>query len=638
MSYQKSAIFQKTLLASAIAAALCTVPTVLYAAENEVEEAVEEKEADEEIVVSGSRIKRKEFSGATPIQVIKGQVARESGLIDTVELLQSVNAATGTQIDNTFTQFVLDNGPGSAQLNLRGLGATRTLIMVNSKRMSPGGVGGAPVSPDISTIPSIMIDRAEIVLDGASSVYGSDAVAGVVNIITRKDFDGIELGLDSVYTQDGGGAQSTLSVAWGDTYDKGSIGFGLEYYDRSVLRLDDRDFTNRCDRYLQIDENGVIRGDDLSLLAGTTINDCKLSTVNRLFVDGPVWGNIWATPGTTNIGIPGFSETGIGANTPLAGLNPTINPVTGIIDPDGNGLTEVDLKNSFFNYNGSARERAGDLISPVQRTNFYGYGDYNFGGEGNTTGYFELHYNKRESEIFSPGSTIFPEVSANNPFNPCNQETVDGTPGGQRINPDGANCYGFFGGANLGSQAVTPIIPVVGDRDFTSVELKQLQTTIGVKGDLPGWSSEGAFNNWSYDAYVSYSRADGTNERAGILEPQLLNSLNTSRRLPDGSVECDPLADGVACVPINMFAASLYQPGGGTFATEAERDYVFGVSSFDTVVEQTIVNAVIQGDLARLPWNDQSVPLVFGVEYRKDEIDSIPNAVARTGSLIATFQ
>ena len=161
-------------------------------------------------------------------------------MIDPVELLQSANSATGSQVDSTFTAFVLDNGPGSAQVSLRGLDPTRTLFLVNTKRVAPGGVGGAPVSPDISTIPSIMIDRIEIVLDGASSVYGSDAVAGVTNVIMRKDFDGLELEVNGQYSQDGGGAQSQISMAWGNTFDRGTFGIGLEHFNRSVLRLDDR--------------------------------------------------------------------------------------------------------------------------------------------------------------------------------------------------------------------------------------------------------------------------------------------------------------------------------------------------------------------------------------------------------------
>ena len=187
----------------------------VFAAENETDESAIDDEVIEEVVVTGSRIKRDEYSSASPIQIIDGQGARELGLIDTASLLQSATQATGTQIDNTFTAYVLDNGPGSAQVNLRGLGAQRVLLLLNSKRLAPGGVGGAPTSPDISTIPNIMIDRIEYLLDGASSIYGSDAVAGVANVIMRTDFDGIDFEGQIVNTDATGGDEKDAGYCMG---------------------------------------------------------------------------------------------------------------------------------------------------------------------------------------------------------------------------------------------------------------------------------------------------------------------------------------------------------------------------------------------------------------------------------------
>ena len=152
----------------------------------------------EEVVVTGSRIRRDEFNTISPVQIIMGTRSRELGTMDTAGLIQGATAASGVQIDNTFNAFVLDNGPGAANVNLRGLDPTRTLLLVNSRRMSPAGVGGAPTAPDLNSIPSIMIDRVELLNDGASSVYGSDAVAGVVNVLMRQQFDGLEFEADYV--------------------------------------------------------------------------------------------------------------------------------------------------------------------------------------------------------------------------------------------------------------------------------------------------------------------------------------------------------------------------------------------------------------------------------------------------------
>ena len=105
----------------------------VFAAENETDESAIDDQVIDEVVVTGSRIKRDEYSSASPIQIIDGQGARELGLIDTASLLQSATQATGTQIDNTFTVYVLDNGPGSSQVNLRGLGARTSTSAVKQQ-------------------------------------------------------------------------------------------------------------------------------------------------------------------------------------------------------------------------------------------------------------------------------------------------------------------------------------------------------------------------------------------------------------------------------------------------------------------------------------------------------------------------
>ena len=589
----------------------------------------------EEVVVTGSRIRRNEFNTISPVQIIMGARSRELGTMDAAGLIQNSTAASGVQIDNTFNAFVLDNGPGAANVNLRGLDPTRTLLLVNSRRMSPAGVGGAPTAPDLNSIPSIMIDRVELLNDGSSSVYGSDAVAGVVNVLMRQQFDGFEFEADYVLPEVSDGEEFVLSAAWGRDFDRGSFGLGAEYYDRSNLRLADRKHTRECERYFQIDERGQIRSDDVDVvrdLPGTSLNSCTWSGINRIFLNAHPFGSVYYTPGRTNVGIPNFSELSV--STGLTGFNPTaINPIdtdgdgvpdTGLIDPDRNGMLEVDIKDPFYNFNGSKRDRAGDYLAGLKRFNLYSFANYELQDANNTSVFFELLYNHRESEIFSPGAAIFPTVPASNPYNPCNQQA-----------PGGVNCWGFFvhpvfGPFNLGNVAVDPIIMVRGDRDGVAVEQDQIRAVAGLQGDLP-WGA-----TWSYETFGSYSWSNGKESRQGILGPQLSLSLNTSRIDPNtGNIVCGDGTDG--CVPVNLFADSLYREGGGDFATQAERDYLFGERSFDTVFEQWVFGLIVQGDIARLPWNDIAVPLVAGVEYRKDEVDSQPNDVARDGLFYGYF-
>ena len=170
-----------------VLAALCVAlsPAALAQedAEDEDEEAAAVEQADdevEEVIVTGSRLKRSTYTSVSPLQIITGEVSREAGLIDAGEILQESTAAGGVQIDLTFQGFVLDNGPGAVTVDLRGLGADRTLVLINGRRMAPAGVEGAPSSPDLGLIPGLLVQQYDQLLDGASSVYGSDAIAGVV--------------------------------------------------------------------------------------------------------------------------------------------------------------------------------------------------------------------------------------------------------------------------------------------------------------------------------------------------------------------------------------------------------------------------------------------------------------------------
>lgn len=595
----------------------------------EADEANQPVRADvEEIIVTGSRIRRDEFSSASPLQIIDGIKSREVGLVDTTALLQSASQATGYQIDNTFTSFVLDNGPGSAQVNLRGLGAERVLLLLNSRRLAPGGVGGAPTSPDISTIPNIMIDRVEYLLDGASSIYGSDAVSGVANVIMRKDFEGFEIEGQIIQPDSRGGEETQFGAAFGTTGDNWSFGVAGEVYDRERVRYRDREYTAECDRYIHETETGEILNIHNGLVPGTTDSPCKLNTINRVFIGALPFGNVWFTDGESNIGVPNFSETEIGVG--FGSFNPTINDIdidgdgvadTGLIDPDGNGRTEVDLQTDAYNFNGSERYLDGDLLSGTRRYNLFAYGEYDLANEGNTTLYGEFLWSRRETQVFSPGAPIFPDVPADNPYNICNQNS-----------PFGANCTGFFGGLNFGNLGTIPIVMIRGDRDFNDVEIDQYRFVGGVTGDLPSWQNDSGFGNWAYDAYITYSTSEGTDAQRGILEAELTTSLANSQFDADGNIVCE------GCVPVNMFAPSIYTPGGGTFATQAETDYLFGDRTFVTEVDQTVISGVLQGDLFELPWNNTTVPLVAGIEWRRDEINSIPNNVAADGLLIAFFK
>jgi len=283
------------------------------AQENTVEDAeVQIQEADEgddteEVVVTGSRLRKNAFTSISPLQVISTEASREVGLIDPASILQESTQSAGQQIDLTFQGFVLDNGPGASTAALRGLGAGRTLILINGRRVAPSGVEGAPSAPDLNLIPSGLVQRFDILSDGASSVYGSDAVAGVINVLLKKDFDGLELELNTSIPEQSNGIENTFTASYGKNFDRGFFGVGLEYEQSDEVTFADREWLDECDQHLEIDQAGNRRnvGFDDQFFNGQGPSPCKRSGLAGRFIVGPGlafggFGSIYYTPGQGN--------------------------------------------------------------------------------------------------------------------------------------------------------------------------------------------------------------------------------------------------------------------------------------------------------------------------------------------------
>src|SRR5439155_4593224 len=136
-----------------------------------------------------------EFTSPDPVTRIDPTIAKRSGQLDTAEMLQSSPIAAGsTQITSALSSnFVTNGGPGSETIDLRGLGANRTLVLLNGRRAGPAGTRGGVSSFDLNVLPQSIVQLIDLLKTGASSVYGSDAVAGVVNLVTKTDFNGLEV-------------------------------------------------------------------------------------------------------------------------------------------------------------------------------------------------------------------------------------------------------------------------------------------------------------------------------------------------------------------------------------------------------------------------------------------------------------
>lgn len=575
----KKKLFATTLLAG-VAGGLWAGAAIAQEADGEevtvIEEVDEEDEARQErIVVTGSRIARDEFSSASPLQVVDGEVARDLGLIDAADLLGQTTVVQGQQTTtgvSTSAGVVTLNGPGSATASLRGLDPGRTLVLINGRRLAPAGVRGTPSAPDLNLIPGSLVDRVDVLLDGASSVYGSDAVAGVVNYILRTDFDGLQL--DAFVTdpemQGNGGQQQVYSATFGVSNDRGFMSFAAEYSKSQGFR--GTQFGSFYEPYANGCRTAYQRG-----ASGTIYENCGLS-----FGEGSVTG--------TSFGFLGYE---LGAQTP--GL------------PDGfvilNPFAELELLNPdnrqgqlLLNY----PEFLDANIAPnFQRLTLFTAGEYDLGLYGNMTAYYEGSHAIRETVNNSSGQGNIP-LTADYALNGFNQ-----------------NATLYFS-----------------SRFETVTEVAQTRLVGGLRGDLPVFDDFGPLNNWGYDVYASYSRSNGDDAIKGIpFFPNLEQTLSNTVVDPvTGEASCtsrglSTTAQTVGCRPLNFFEPNFLF--GGRFADPEDNEYLFPNRTTNTVVEQTVVSGFASGDVYELPAGPVSA--VLGFEYREDIINTLTDAGTAQG-------
>ena len=177
----------------------------------------------EEVIVTGSKIKKSVFDSSKPLEIISDAAIERTGLNNIGDILQSISSNDGNGIRPVTT--ATNGGDGSNEISLRNLGAGRTLVLVDGRRWVTDLFGQV----DMNTIPASMIQRVEILKDGASSIYGSDAVAGVINIITKKDYDGFEMRAFTGEYEAGYGKQDSVSMQFGSTSEKSSSILNLSF-------------------------------------------------------------------------------------------------------------------------------------------------------------------------------------------------------------------------------------------------------------------------------------------------------------------------------------------------------------------------------------------------------------------------
>ena len=463
-------------------------------------EAVEEEKEIPNIIVTGSRIKRTEFSSTAPITIITNERSQLAGLLDATQILQNSTVAAGQQIDNSFSGFVTDGGVGANSISLRGLGAQRTLVLVNGKRWGPSGVRGSTNSVDLTAIPTSMIARYEILKDGASSIYGADAVAGVVNAITKERTDGSQMNVQLLTPAEGGGGFS-IDGLWGRVGDNWSFNVSGIYGEIDNTVMTDRSFS-RCDTRPRVDGANIgSSGQELcfGFIYGLQSGPFGFARYEPSLTDPTDTSNpFYDAEIQGDFGIPFWTRVGL-TSDPNQGAfyRDELDPTVAEVQPPG----EIWSINSF--------------------------GDYDFSIAGrNATAYYEFYYNHRSTDAVGGYRQFFPSVPATNPTN------IMGTSG---------PLAGFDG------FAVLPVLPAWTIQDPTNrIEVDRTNTFIGLKGDIS--------SSWTYDAYIGHSWSDGSYERESWLQGQVDASLDS---VLDGSgnLVCSPasLALYADCLAGDLF-------------------------------------------------------------------------------------
>lgn len=566
--------------------------------------AEEDTSADTAIIVTGSRIRRDEFSSPSPITVIDPGESAKQGLIDTADMIQGSPVAAGSnQITAAISSnFVTNGGSGAQTISLRGLGAERTLVLLNGRRAGPAGTRGAVSAFDLNVIPQQIMQRVDILKDGASSIYGSDAVAGVVNLITKTDTNGIELDMFTTAPFKSGGEQYSLAGTWGKSFDRGHILVAGNYYRQEELARRDRS-------YLECPENYVFT--DRTLSTRADLVDPRTGEFRCAGDSGTTWGHIWTydysyyySPNGTNIpGSGGFGDVSLlqfsypGDNLGqfIPGVAPAQDP--GQIDvpagwfPVGYDPASAAVQNSYHPAMGN------DSVIP-ETTRYTAYLDAAFEFSDAAEIYTELLYNKRKNYI--NGSRQVWQFGFG--------DRTGGLFGfgDQFADP---RATGFGGPALLSPTAFT-------DQSDRSVEVDYYRAVAGIRGDIG--------SNWSYDLYGQYSKSDGVYRTQQVLQDSIdLQDFRGAFAPADCRGIVTPVG-GKNCVNVDWYSGRVMF---GNF-TQAEKDFLFDWETGDTQYTQKYVEAVLSGDTSgffELPGGP--IGIAVGAAYREDEIVDTPGAI-----------
>lgn len=543
-----------------IAAATSTVGLTPVYAQEKAEEL-------EMIVVTGSRIAKRDNIAESPILTLDSEAIAESGYVTAEQFLNTLPAIT----PNLSSQSNNPSSNGRAFIDLRGLGTNRNLVLIDGRRGMGSTAGG---TVDVNTIPTALIERVEVITGGAGATYGPDAVAGVVNFIMKKNFEGFAI--DSTYrvTDRGDGTEWGTDLTFGGSFadGRGNSVFNASYFNRDDIYKGARGFAAQATNLTSTYPGG-------GWAPGT--NTPSQAAVDALF--GP--GRCLPSGGSGGFG---FNPDGTPFCTGVLG-NSTYNAV-GFTGPSS--FIATNFYPDFYSYN---FEPDNILVLPMERWSFYNNTSLDL--TDNFKPYAQAmytNYNALQELAPTPaaGTTGF-TVPVTNPFLPQVWRDLAAT----RANPTAPLTF---------SKRFNDLGGRTGENNHDVWQL-----VVGTKGDIVG--------SWDYDVYYSYGRSVQTEIQGGnVRRDRVQNLLNA--------------ADGGASLCAG--GLNLFGNAPNVSISQACKDYISLEAKNLTIVEQNVLEGVVNGDLFSLPAG--AVQAAIGASYRDLDYDFKPDSGLQPG-LVAGF-
>ena len=524
------------------------------------------------VQVTGTRIKKAEIESQTPVQTLTRDDIERTGLTSIGDILQELTgsgSALNTKFNSSGNFGFSPNGDGvgagSAQVDLRHLGPKRVLVLVDGMRwVNESSASGVGASTDLNTIPLALVERIEVLEDGASSLYGSDAIAGVVNVITRRNFDGGQITLNVGEYGEGDGTLTGVDLAWGMNTERSNLFLGASFVEQDPIFSRDR-------------EQSRFPTPGLGVEAGSS------ATPNGRFI---------------------FFPDAPSAACPLTDVDE--NPATpdvafcNITTPNGssfpNGVTYPD---DFIGFTGANRFNFAEfnlLLTPSERAGVFG--QYRFYFNDNVQAYAKALVNRRESTNQAAPEPLFfgPDAGTGNPY--ADDITISAL---NPFNPFGQDLISSGPGANL---VLIGRRPVEGGARVFEQQVDTQYFGAGLEGSF------GETSTWFWDVNVAASKNEADQTNFGSY-----NIRNVNLALGDPAV----CAATPGCVPLNIFG------GPGTITPEmlAWIQPIVRDRSEQTLSQFT---ANISGDLFEM-WSGAPLSFAAGVEHRRYEGSYTPDPI-----------